>query len=195
MSRVIYYARVQVPVGEFLIAATEKGLCHLQLDGSLPAPGDGELWLESRAHLQEYESQLQAYFRGELREFHCELDVRGTPFQKQCWEALRRIPYGTTCSYAELARAVGRPRAFRAVGQANHQNPVAIVIPCHRVIGANGSLTGYGGGLKMKQELLRLEGAAALQGDLPFSLSREGRSEALKSAAVEPADSLLEDLR
>lgn len=168
MSRIVYYTRVRVPVGELLIAATEKGLCHLQLDGKLPPPAHDELWVESPGQLQIYEDQLHAYFRGELREFRCALDLRGTPFQKECWEALRRIPYGTTCSYAELARAVGRPRAFRAVGQANHQNPVAIIIPCHRVIGADGSLTGYGGGLKMKQELLRLEGVAALQNELPF---------------------------
>lgn len=169
MALTVYYSRVQAPVGELLIAATEKGLCRLQLDGTLPAPAKDELWVESREHLRGYEEQLHRYFRGELREFNCELDLRGTPFQKRCWEALRRIPYGATCSYAELARAVGRPRAFRAVGQANHQNPVAIIIPCHRVIGADGSLTGYGGGLEMKRKLLRLEGAAAVQGELEFS--------------------------
>ena len=168
MFRTIYYSRVQSPVGELLLAATDKGLCRLQLHGGLPAPAHDERWTESREPLRSCEDQLNAYFRGELREFTCDLDVHGTAFQKQCWEALRGIPYGATCTYAEIARAVGRPRAFRAVGQANHQNPVAIIIPCHRVIGADGTLTGYGGGLAMKQALLRLEGVN-LQGALEFS--------------------------
>ena len=83
----------------------------------------------------------------------------GTTFQKDCWQALLRIPYGQTRTYAEIAREIGRPQAFRAVGQANHDNPIAIVVPCHRVLGANGMLTGYGGGLTTKEKLLRLEGA------------------------------------
>lgn len=175
MARTIYYTRVQAPVGELLIAATEKGLCRLQLSGGLPAPAEDEHWVESREHLQSCEQQLRAYFRGELREFTCDLDVRGTPFQKRCWEALRSIPYGTTRSYAEIAGAIGRPRAFRAVGQANHQNPVAIVIPCHRVIGADGALTGYGGGLAMKQALLRLEGVNLQCGlDFPDDMQKCG---------------------
>ncbi len=167
MAGTIYYMRVETPVGELLIAATGKGLCRLQLNGKLPPPKADETWIESREHLRPYEQQLSAYFRGELREFSCDLDLEGTPFQKRCWEELRRIPYGTTRSYAEIARAIGRPRAFRAVGQANHQNPVAIIVPCHRVIGANGALTGYGGGLEMKQALLRLEGVTA-QGGFRF---------------------------
>jgi methylated-DNA-[protein]-cysteine S-methyltransferase len=83
----------------------------------------------------------------------------GTQFQKDCWQALLRIPYGETSSYAEIASAIGRPKAFRAVGQANHDNPIAIIVPCHRVLGADGTLTGYGGGLSTKEKLLRLEGA------------------------------------
>ena len=86
-------------------------------------------------------------------------DLVGTQFQKDCWQALLRIPYGETCSYADIASAIGRPNAFRAVGQANHDNPIAIIVPCHRVLGANGTLTGYGGGLSTKEKLLRLEGA------------------------------------
>jgi len=159
---------MQAPIGELLIAATEKGLCRLQLDGALPAPAKDEVWVESRERLRNYLEQLQKYFQGELREFRCEFDLHGTPFQKRCWEALQRIPYGATCSYAELARVVGLPRASRAVGQANHRNPVAIIIPCHRVIGADGSLTGYGGGLEMKRKLLRLEGAAMFQDEFDF---------------------------
>ncbi|HEX5435327.1 MAG TPA: methylated-DNA--[protein]-cysteine S-methyltransferase [Candidatus Angelobacter sp.] len=152
----IYYWRVQSAVGALLLAATEKGLCRLQFGAQLPA-GQTEPWIESRERLHPCEEQLKAYFRGDLREFTLPLDLRGTPFQLRCWEVLRRIPYGRTCSYAELAEQVGSPRAFRAVGQANHNNPVATVVPCHRVIGANGTLTGYGGGLNVKQALLQLE--------------------------------------
>lgn len=163
----IYYSSMPSPVGTLLLATTEKGLCRLQFDAELPAARKDELWIESRGELQAGEEQLNAYFRGDLRDFTLPLDLRGTPFQLSCWEALRQIPYGRTCSYAELAQQVGSPRAFRAVGQANHNNPVAIVVPCHRVIGANGTLTGYGGGLSVKQALLRLEA-----GELPGLFSR-----------------------
>jgi methylated-DNA-[protein]-cysteine S-methyltransferase len=157
----VFYSRIQSPVGPLLLAATEAGLCYLQFErGKLFHTAAGEGWVESGAALRPYTEQLCAYFRGQLREFTCHLDLQGTAFQKKCWEALRTIPYGATCSYADLACKVGSPRAFRAVGQANHQNPIAIIVPCHRVIGADGTLTGYGGGLSIKEELLRLEGAA-----------------------------------
>jgi O-6-methylguanine DNA methyltransferase len=158
----VYFARIDsLVVGPLLLAATAQGLRCLQFDkGVLPSHGKDETWMESPEHLQPYISQLEAYFRGELREFTFALDLIGTQFQKDCWQALLRIPYGKTCSYAEIARAIGRPNAFRAVGQANHDNPIAIVVPCHRVLGANGTLTGYGGGLSTKEKLLRLEGAA-----------------------------------
>ena len=158
----VYFVRIDsLVVGPLLLAATEKGLRCLQFyKGPLPSPGKNEVWVESSERLQPYVSQLEAYFRGELRDFTFALDLVGTQFQKDCWQALLRIPYGKTCSYAEIARAIGRPNAFRAVGQANHDNPVAIIVPCHRVLGANGTLTGYGGGLSTKEKLLRLEGAA-----------------------------------
>lgn len=158
----VYFVRLESsPVGPLLLAATEKGLRCLQFDrGTLPVTGKNELWIESSERLQPYVAQLKAYFCGELHEFTCKLDLIGTQFQKDCWEALLRIPYGKTCSYADIAREIGRPQAFRAVGQANHVNPIAIIVPCHRVVGANGTLTGYGGGLSTKEKLLRLEGAA-----------------------------------
>ncbi|HYL92171.1 MAG TPA: methylated-DNA--[protein]-cysteine S-methyltransferase, partial [Alphaproteobacteria bacterium] len=140
-------------------AAGERGLRYIHFQGKMPNHKSGEEWIESRAKTQLYEDQLNAYFRGELRDFNCPLDLVGTEFQKNCWNALCRIAYGKTCTYAELAVQVGSPRAFRAVGQANHNNPVPIIVPCHRVIGANGALTGYGGGLDIKEKLLRLEGA------------------------------------
>jgi methylated-DNA-[protein]-cysteine S-methyltransferase len=160
--KTVYFARIDsLVVGPLLLAATEKGLRHLHFyKGTMPSQGKNETWIESPEHLQTYISELQAYFRGELHEFTFPLDLIGTQFQKDCWQALLHIPYGKTCSYAEIARAIGRPAAFRAVGQANHDNPIAIVVPCHRVLGANGTLTGYGGGLNTKEKLLRLEGAS-----------------------------------
>ena len=157
----IYFARIDsLVVGPLLLAATAKGLRRVQFyKGTLPSPGKDETWIESPERLQPYISQLESYFLGELRAFTFELDLVGTQFQKDCWQALLRIPYGETCSYGEIASAIGRPNAFRAVGQANHDNPIAIIVPCHRVLGANGTLTGYGGGLSTKEKLLRLEGA------------------------------------
>lgn len=106
-----------------------------------------------------YVSELEEYFAGKLRKFTFPLDLRGTDFQIACWRALLAIPYGETRSYADIARAVGKPNAFRAVGMANNRNPIAIVVPCHRVIASNGTLCGYGGGLEVKRKLLQLEGA------------------------------------
>jgi methylated-DNA-[protein]-cysteine S-methyltransferase len=106
--------------------------------------------------------QLAEYLAGRRRDFDLPLETGGTPFQRLCWEALRRIPYGATRTYGEMAREIGRPRAVRAVGHANHDNPIGVIIPCHRVIGANGSLTGYAGGLDMKRVLLELEGVVPL---------------------------------
>src|SRR5215475_803251 len=156
----IYFSVMQSPVGPLLIAATEKGLRQLQFfRGKHPRPAADEEWIESREQLRAYEEQIDSYFRGELREFTFPLDLVGTSFQKDCWQALLKIPYGETRTYADIAREIGRPQAFRAVGQANHDNPIAIIIPCPRVLGANGTLTGYGGGLSTKEKLLRLEGA------------------------------------
>lgn len=158
--RTIFFTVIGSPAGPLLIAATEKGLRFLHFyRGNPPQLSPGEVWVESRERLHTYEEQINSYFRGDLREFTFPLDMVGTSFQKDCWQALLRIPYGQTRSYAEIAREIGRPQAFRAVGQANHDNPIAIVVPCHRVLGANGMLTGYGGGLTTKEKLLRLEGA------------------------------------
>jgi O-6-methylguanine DNA methyltransferase len=104
-------------------------------------------------------SELEEYFAGRRREFSFALDLRGTDFQKACWNALLTIPYGETRTYANIARAIQKPQAFRAVGMANNRNPIAIVVPCHRVIASDGTLCGYGGGLDLKRKLLELEGA------------------------------------
>ena len=162
------------PVGPLLLAASRRGLQRLAFDRGEPlAASPRESWRESRAELEPYAHQLHDYFRGALRDFTCPLDLVGTDFQRACWEALRQIPYGSTCTYAELARSVGRPSAFRAVGQANHRNPIAIIVPCHRVVGADGTLTGYGGGLEIKQKLLRLEGVALPPALRPTSFTAE----------------------
>lgn len=121
-------------------------------------PPEGEYLQVETALIADAGTQLREYFAGERREFDLPLKPAGTEFQQAVWQALQNIPYGQTASYGEVARAVGRPKAVRAVGGANHKNPIVVIIPCHRVIGADGSLTGYGSGLPVKQKLLRLEG-------------------------------------
>lgn len=155
------------PMGEFGAVFTADGLACLafpshSLDGCVA-------WAETRepaaevitrhACLDALSAQLTAYFKGTLRDFTVSLDLRGTHFQLDVWQALQEIPYGEVRSYGDIAHAIGRPRAVRAVGLANHANPVPIIVPCHRVIGSTGHLTGYGGGLDLKERLLLLEGA------------------------------------
>lgn len=143
------------PLGQMALAEEEGALTRLFL------PGEGIPRLVSRETplLSKGRDEILAYLRGERRSFDLPLDPMGTPFQQAVWAELRRIPYGETRSYAQVAAGIGRPKAVRAVGQANHRNPLPIFIPCHRVIGAPGKLTGYGGGLDLKQKLLELEGA------------------------------------
>ncbi len=163
MAQIFYYAHMSSPVGALCIAATESGLARVEFDrGDFP-PDDGNSWTESQERTAVYRRQLEEYFARARKQFDFPLDLVGTEFEKRCWRALRDIPYGETRSYAQIARAIGNPKATRAVGLANGKNPVAIVVPCHRVIGANGDLTGYGGGLEIKRKLLQLEGAANLE--------------------------------
>jgi len=165
------------PVGPLFLAASNQGLVALEFDARLPGqqtirPNPRDLraehkrernravqFEESVAVMLPYVRELEEYFAGERREFTFTLDLRGTDFQLACWRALVAIPYGETRTYADIARAVGRPQGFRAVGMANNRNPVAIVVPCHRVIASDGTLCGYGGGLDIKRKLLELEGA------------------------------------
>ena len=142
-----------------MLAAGDDGLRHIEFRENRH-PADRSDWHGGDSPvLQAAEAQLREYFAGERRAFDLPLAPRGTPFQLQVWQALARIPYGSTVSYAQLAKAVGNPEAMRAVGAANGRNPLPIVLPCHRVIGADGALVGFGGGLPVKQQLLRLEGA------------------------------------
>jgi methylated-DNA-[protein]-cysteine S-methyltransferase len=155
------YSLLDSPVGPLTIAMSDRGLAVLAFGCELPAKlgGQSVQWRESAAATAEVRRQLKAYFAGERKNFDLALDLRGTEFQRDCWEALLGIPYGETRSYGEIARAVGRPSAYRAVGQSNHHNPVAIIVPCHRVLASGTELGGYGGGLPTKAFLLRLEGA------------------------------------
>lgn len=155
---------IESPVGRLILAASDDGLTHLLFaeregrpfrDDRLP-PCHGSS--AARRILAETEKQLREYFAGRRRDFDLPLAPRGTEFQMAVWRGLRDIPYGETESYGDLARRIGRPRAVRAVGAANGANPISIIVPCHRVIGGDGSLTGYGGGLRIKKQLLELEG-------------------------------------
>lgn len=140
------------PIGALTLTEENDRIVGLQFGGD-GAANDASFVLD------EAEKQLQAYFSGTRRDFDLPLAPVGTPFQRAVWDALRAIPYGETRTYAQLAASVGRPKACRAVGMANNRNPIAILIPCHRVIGADGSLTGYAGGLDAKKTLLALESA------------------------------------
>ena len=152
---------IDSPLGALKLVASEKGLAAILWQGEhsrvfRSAP------VEDADHpvLVETERQLRAYFAGKLQRFSLPLDFQGTAFQQSVWQALLTIPFGETRSYAEIARQIGRPQAVRAVGAANGSNPISIVAPCHRVIGSNGALTGYAGGLAAKQHLLGLERGA-----------------------------------
>lgn len=156
------------PVGDLTLLADQNGaLCGLRMAGQRHRGADDPAWVNDPAPFAAVIEQLDDYFAGQRTEFSLPLNPAGTAFQREVWNALRAIPYGTTASYGELATLIGRPQARRAVGLANGRNPIAIVVPCHRVIGADGSLTGYGGGLANKRLLLELEGALP-QSPLPL---------------------------
>jgi methylated-DNA-[protein]-cysteine S-methyltransferase len=162
------YTHVDSPIGPLLLAADDRGLCLIEFHAPRHPMARGSDWRKGDNEiLQATRAQLAEYFSGTRREFELPLAPRGTDFQRSVWLLLASIPYGQTVSYGELASRVGRPSAVRAVGAANGRNPLPIVLPCHRVIGADGSLTGFGGGLPTKQFLLELEGARpAVGGDL-----------------------------
>ncbi|MDD2772325.1 MAG: methylated-DNA--[protein]-cysteine S-methyltransferase [Elusimicrobiales bacterium] len=166
----LFYDVMDSPVGKILIGVTGKDhrlfLLHYPLkttpETALRACMKARFQFDcapSKSAAARVKKQLQLYFAGKLRKFDLPLDLRGTPFQMRVWRGLCAIPYGKTLSYGELARRVGNPRAARAVGMANNRNRIGIVVPCHRVIGADGSLTGYAGGLCLKERLLKHEGA------------------------------------
>ena len=148
---------IDSPIGLLGLVVSDGALTELHMDATpRTAAGDAT----ERKVMGEAVSQVEAYFDGSLKDFDLPLRSDGTPFQQAVWRALERIPYGTVTSYVEIARRVGKPTASRAVGAANGRNPIAIIVPCHRVIGADGSLTGYGGGMWRKEWLLNHEGHA-----------------------------------
>jgi methylated-DNA-[protein]-cysteine S-methyltransferase len=154
----LFYVRTSLPVGPLFLAASAKGLVRLEFEDRVLKINPHTTQLhESKSALAPYLRELDEYFAGERREFSFPLDLRGTEFQLACWRALLEIAYGETRSYRDIAKAIGHARAYRAVGMSNNRNPVAIVVPCHRVIASSGSLCGYGGGLDVKRKLLDLE--------------------------------------
>ena len=154
------YTRMDSPVGPLSIAGDDAGLCFILFGLGKRAAGPRSEWQKSdRGVVRETVRQLREYFAGKLTRFDLPLTPAGTPFQLDVWHALQHIPYGTVISYGELASRIGKPHASRAVGAANGANPIPIVVPCHRVIGSNGKLTGYGGGIAIKEALLELERA------------------------------------
>ena len=156
-TKQILYTTIESPIGELLLVGDGDTLSGLYMqDGRKPktiATG----WERVHGALRGCEAQLEEYFAGERTTFESSLPRRERPFEREVWHALEEIPYGETVSYGEIARRVGQPTAARAVGTANGRNPIAVIVPCHRVIGANGTLTGYGGGLERKRLLLELE--------------------------------------
>ncbi|MCY3844818.1 MAG: methylated-DNA--[protein]-cysteine S-methyltransferase [Acidobacteria bacterium] len=158
------YVDLETPIGTMRVVGDARGIERVDLPRSAacePDPSWQPAPTSPPAALRDAERQLAEYFEGARRDFDLPLSAEGTPFQRQVWDELRRIPYGETISYGELARRIGKPTASRAVGAANGRNPIAIVVPCHRVIGADGTLIGYGGGLPVKEALLALERRAA----------------------------------
>lgn len=160
----IYYKLFKSPIGEIFVASTPLGLCRVGINSDLR---EEMIWFEEKFsnfsieesddQTQIYVSQLIEYFEGNRKEFDIPVFLIGTNFQKRVWKALTEIPYGKTASYKEIALKVSNPKGVRAVGQVNNKNPIPIVIPCHRIIGSNGELTGYGVGLEIKKWLLELE--------------------------------------
>lgn len=168
-----YAAEIGSPIGTMTLAAADGHICHLDFAPFEAAEEGLRQWalrhigpqaadirqIEASSHpqLKEAGRQLQLYFAGELRQFELPVQLFGTPFQQKVWAALQQIPYGETRTYKDIAVMLGQPGAMRAVGGANNRNPVSIIVPCHRVIGANGQMVGYGGGLPIKTALLELE--------------------------------------
>lgn len=168
MSGSLVYSVISSPIGGLLVAATGAGVCFLEFGADDDSVAKFRKWADRHlagnspvrddSALQDVTKQLDEYFAGLRTRFDLELDLRGTEFQRSVWLELTHIPYGEVRSYKQIAEAIGMPKAVRAVGGANNRNPLPIIVPCHRVIGSNGSLVGYGGGLSIKEHLLALEG-------------------------------------
>ena len=162
-----YYGAMETPLGMLTLVTSQTGLCYVKFGTPHQIIPSVKAWMirhflkqdlvEDNRKVAEPRHQLEEYFQGNRKTFQLALDLYGTPFQRKVWEQLRLIKYGETLSYKQIAQAIGAPKAVRAVGGANNRNPVSIIVPCHRVIGTNGALVGYGGGLDKKEYLLNLE--------------------------------------
>jgi methylated-DNA-[protein]-cysteine S-methyltransferase len=163
MTSTTYWTTLDSPLGPLLLTADEEGcITRLHMNGAAHGPSQpADGWVDDATRFGEARRQLEEYFAGRRTDFDLPLKPSGTPFQQEVWAALRTIPYGEVRSYGEIAAQIGRPGASRAVGLANGRNPIAVIVPCHRVIGSSGSLTGYGGGLHRKRLLLDLESRRA----------------------------------
>ncbi len=168
MKNSVVYTTMPSPIGPLTIAKTNEGVCFIDFGDSTKNLMTLRLWCQrwlnqdeltrgDDSSFQVVKLQLNEYFAGTRKEFTVPIDLYGTPFQKMVWQELLHIPYGQTRSYKDIAMAIDTPKAVRAIGGANHNNPIPIIIPCHRVIGSNGALVGYGGGLPIKEQLLALE--------------------------------------
>ena len=153
------YTYYECPVGPLLLVGDADGLAHIDFPSEVRPTTIDAQWTRAHAPFTPVIEQLDAYFAGDLRTFTIELNAQGTDFQRAVWSVLEGIPFGCTWSYADVARHIGRPKAVRAVGAANGANPLPVIVPCHRVIGSSGKLTGFGGGLAAKRWLLQHEGA------------------------------------
>jgi methylated-DNA-[protein]-cysteine S-methyltransferase len=180
--RVTYWHEIDSPVGPLLLAGTAQALTRVHFQSGPQPLRPPETWRHAVAPFARVRSQLMEYFCGSRRSFELPLAPSGTPFQLAVWQALGAIPYGETLSYGELAHRLGRTAGARAVGVANGANPLPIVVPCHRVIGADGTLTGFGGGLHIKRSLLALEGAACV---VDLFAAEERASLARRAAAAD----------
>ncbi len=166
----VYCTSFDSRIGRIYVASTEEGVCKISVPKEsrkdffawLKEHFDLDAVIDNRSRNKDIIDQLARYFNGKLAKFTCPIDLKGTPFQVRVWKELQKIPYGSTITYKHLARRVAAPKAFQAVGRANGQNPLPIIIPCHRVLGTNGALVGYSCGVKTKEFLLRLEGAILL---------------------------------
>ncbi len=153
----MYYCYLNTPIGDLLLAGDDGALCLVSFpQGSMRREPEPD-WIYSEKPFKDAREQLQAYFDGKLQSFDLTLRPNGTEFQLRVLEELQKIPYGSTTSYGDIAQRIGKPKAVRAVGAANGRNPIPIIIPCHRVIGSTGKMTGFGGGIPTKETLLRLE--------------------------------------
>lgn len=179
----IYYTLLQTPIGALQLFSTSKGLMKLALPNEPRSVAEtyirrllGAITIREDAAAHEIAlAELTAYFAGACHAFNVPLDPRGTPFQRLVWDAVAAVPYGETRTYGEIARTIGRPAAARAVGAANGANPLPVIIPCHRLIGANGDLTGYGGGIEIKRQLLALEANWQRAGEIGKPAEKQGR--------------------